>query len=190
MASRIIHYAIAVLILQNTKPEAAREYQNAFLAGSLAPDSYSTNRPKRDRSHFFREDPPQYQLEAFRKKYSRILDEPFTAGYYSHLLTDAKWMDQYYFPILNQIKTPEAYYKDFPPLNGVVRDHYHLSHNLTPIPHCPIEEVTLTDVNTQILTFTRDFLDEPAPLHIFHATEIFQFIEETAKEITQLLPHS
>lgn len=99
MASRIIHYAIAVLILQNTKPEAAREYENTFLAGSLAP-------------------------------------EP------------------------------------------------------NPIPHCPIEEVTLTDVNTQILTFTRDFLDAPAPLHIFHAPEIFQFIEETAKEITQLLPLS
>ncbi len=92
MASRIIHYIIALQILEGCNLD-----RNDFILGNLLPDAHDGTLYGNSHSHFRYiingeyTKLPELEYVRFKKKYSDYLGNSLFLGYYCHLLSDHKW---------------------------------------------------------------------------------------------------
>lgn len=109
MASTIHHLSVAQLYYENYLTNYNEEEKNRFLLGSIAPDWSAekgkvNGKPQKERrlSHFIDAEAKDDKLDLklstpninkFKEKYGDKLNDPFTLGYYVHLLTDKFWFE-------------------------------------------------------------------------------------------------
>lgn len=135
MASAIIHLCIAKEVNKYLK---MNEY-DLFL-GAIAPDISKQIGETKEISHFLdhsnEDDIPN--IEKFLAKYRNDLSNPFTMGYFIHLLTDKYWFRDYVYQYIERytrenVKKKITYtalrdliYNDYTNLNTDLIDHYML----------------------------------------------------------------
>lgn len=115
MPGYVIHMAVASKIVEN-KGITDEKYIRAFLVGNIIPDAMDRNNKKE--SHFW--DELTYanlnripNLDDFLSKYKSKLNDPFVLGYYTHLMLDNLFVNEYWkehFRLLNQYGEDENSY--------------------------------------------------------------------------------
>lgn len=96
MASRMMHYAIADLLV---KAIDNKDY-NRFLFGALAPDMSSHDDGSYDKAHFCRSDEIKGikgidWIKFYNKYKNKIYNDDFFLGYYVHLIVVAYWLKNF-----------------------------------------------------------------------------------------------
>lgn len=96
MPGYVIHLAMGSLLLDKYKFEG--EDRDLFLLGCVAPDVVKDNKKH---THFWDDKMYTYFarkpiIENFQKKYYSHRSNPFVKGYYSHLLLDKKFIEEYW----------------------------------------------------------------------------------------------
>ncbi|MBQ4032292.1 MAG: hypothetical protein II625_11105 [Bacilli bacterium] len=135
MASAIIHLCIAKEVNKYLK---MNEYD--LLLGSIAPDISKQIGETKEISHFLdhsnEDDVPN--IDRFLAKYRNDLHNPFTMGYFIHLLTDKYWFRDYVYQFIERytrenVKKQLTYtairdliYNDYTNLNTDLIDKYML----------------------------------------------------------------
>lgn len=135
MASAIIHLCIAKEVNKYLK---MNEYD--LLLGSIAPDISKQVGETKEISHFLdhtnEDDIPN--INRFLEKYRKDLHNPFTMGYFIHLLTDKYWFRDYVYQYIERythdnVKKKVTYtavrdliYNDYTNLNTDLIDKYML----------------------------------------------------------------
>lgn len=135
MASAIIHLCIAKEVNKYLK---MNEYD--LLLGSIAPDISKQVGETKEISHFLdhtnEDDIPN--INRFLEKYRKDLHNPFTMGYFIHLLTDKYWFRDYIYQYIERytrenVKKKVTYtairdfiYNDYTNLNTDLIDKYML----------------------------------------------------------------
>jgi hypothetical protein len=135
MASAIIHLCIAKEVNKYLK---MNEYD--LLLGSIAPDISKQIGETKEISHFLdhsnEDDIPN--IDRFLAKYRNDLHNPFTMGYFIHLLTDKYWFRDYVYQFIERftrenVKKKITYtairdliYNDYTNLNTDLIDKYML----------------------------------------------------------------
>ena len=135
MASAIIHLCIAKEVNKYLK---MNEYD--LMIGAIAPDISKQIGETKEISHFFfflyEEDIPN--INRFLDKYRNDLHNPFTMGYFIHLLTDKYWFRDYIYQFIERytrenVKKKITYtairdliYNDYTNLNTDLIDKYNL----------------------------------------------------------------
>ena len=135
MASAIIHLCIAKEVNKYLK---MNEYD--LLLGSIAPDISKQIGETKEISHFLdhsnEDDIPN--IDRFLAKYRNDLHNPFTMGYFIHLLTDKYWFRDYVYQFIERytrenVKKQLTYtairdliYNDYTNLNTDLIDKYML----------------------------------------------------------------
>ena len=135
MASAIIHLCIAKEVNKYLK---MNEYD--LLLGSIAPDISKQVGETKEISHFLdhtnEDDLPN--INRFLEKYRKDLHNPFTMGYFIHLLTDKYWFRDYIYQYIERytrenVKKKVTYtairdfiYNDYTNLNTDLIDKYML----------------------------------------------------------------
>ena len=205
MASSIIHLAIA--------KEIAEKYNNIenkkdYYLGSIAPDISKQIGRKKEESHFSWNSPNDIpNIRLFKKRYPLFKYNPFELGYFIHLYTDKKWIENFLPKIIENnsiklldgttIKTTEEemtnmIYSDYTNLNIKVIEEYDLDLSLfyedfTP-PKTKIKEIPIN--NLDILINKMGILIENSKeekAYTFDIYPIKEFIQETVKEILKEL---
>ena len=136
MASAIIHLCIAKEVNKYLK---MNEYD--LLLGAIAPDISKQIGETKEISHFLdhsnEDDIPN--IERFLAKYRNDLHNPFTMGYFIHLLTDKYWFRDYVYQFIERytrenVKKQITYtairdliYNDYTNLNTDLIDKYSLA---------------------------------------------------------------
>jgi len=135
MASAVIHLCIAKEINKYLK---MNEYD--LLVGAIAPDISKQINETKEISHFLdhtnEDDIPN--IDRFLAKYRNDLHNPFTMGYFIHLLTDKYWFRDYVYQFIERytrdnVKKKITYtairdliYNDYTNLNTDLIDKYTL----------------------------------------------------------------
>ena len=135
MASAIIHLCIAKEVNKYLK---MNEYD--LLLGSIAPDISKQIGETKEISHFLdhsnEDDIPN--IDRFLAKYRNDLHNPFTMGYFIHLLTDKYWFRDYVYQFIERftrenVKKKVTYtairdliYNDYTNINTDLIDKYML----------------------------------------------------------------
>lgn len=142
MGSRIMHYCISASLNQQLHIQ-----DDQFLLGGLAPDAHKSMSEPKDRSHFMKKDQAGVVYIDHRSFYNKYLAndnrDPFTVGYYFHLLSDEIWLGDVYFKKIKwlppeiKMEAKKQYYRDFRRLNGKLIDYYGLE--LVPLKEQAIE---------------------------------------------------
>ena len=197
MASAIIHLCIAKEV---NKYLGMDEYQ--LLLGSIAPDISKQIGETKEISHFLdhsnEDDIPN--ISNFLNKYKDDLKNPFTMGYFIHLLTDKYWFRDYVYKFIeryakDQNKKKLTYtaikdviYNDYTNINIDLIDKYYLPLEIFYTdfrrPTSKINEIPLDKL--PILIEKMGLIIEESKeekTFVFDTTEIFNFIEETTKYI-------
>ncbi len=136
MASAIIHLCIAKEVNKYLK---MNEYD--LMIGAIAPDISKQIGETKEISHFLdhsnEDDIPN--INRFLDKYRNDLHNPFTMGYFIHLLTDKYWFRDYIYQFIERytrenVKKKVTYtairdliYNDYTNLNTDLIDKYNLS---------------------------------------------------------------
>ncbi len=135
MASAVIHLCIAREINKYLK---MNEYD--LMLGSIAPDISKQIGETKEISHFLdhtnEDDIPN--IDRFLQKYRNDLHNPFTMGYFIHLLSDKYWFRDYVYQYIERytrenVKQKITYtalrdliYNDYTNINGELIDKYEL----------------------------------------------------------------
>ena len=135
MASAVIHLCIAREVNKYLK---MNEYD--LLLGAIAPDISKQIGETKEISHFLdhsnEDDIPN--IDRFLAKYKSDLHNPFTMGYFIHLLTDKYWFRDYVYQFIERytreiVKKRVTYtairdliYNDYTNINTDLIDHYML----------------------------------------------------------------
>ena len=135
MASAVIHLCIAKEINKYLK---MNEYD--LMLGSIAPDISKQIGETKEISHFLdhtnEDDIPN--IDRFLQKYRNDLHNPFTMGYFIHLLSDKYWFRDYVYQYIERytrenVKQKITYtalrdliYNDYTNINGELIDKYEL----------------------------------------------------------------
>ncbi len=135
MASALIHLCIAKEVNKYLK---MNEYD--LMIGSIAPDISKEIGETKEISHFLdhsnEDDIPN--IDRFLDKYRNDLHNPFTMGYFIHLLTDKYWFRDYIYQFIERytrenVKKKVTYtairdliYNDYTNLNADLIDKYAL----------------------------------------------------------------
>ena len=97
MASRTVHYALAILISKKIKIENI----DRFIAGELLPDAIEHNNENHAKTHFkitYNVDKKLIDTKSFLEEYKDlILKDELYLGYYLHLIQDAVYRKFLYF---------------------------------------------------------------------------------------------
>ena len=204
MASTIIHLAIAKKVLEERKVDNPKDY---FL-GAIAPDVSKQVGTSREESHFLintQKDIPN--IDIFVKRYPMFSYNSFNLGYYTHLYTDKKWIEDFLPTFINDntiklldgttINTTheemiQMLYSDYTNLNIKLIDHYHLDLSLfyedfiipkTQIKEIPIDKLDIL-INKMSLLISSSNEEKVYTLNI---NKIIEFIDKTSKEILEEL---
>lgn len=148
MASRMLHYILAVEIANNVP---IRDI-NRFIIGSLIPDASSHSDGSYDIAHFADTDKAEERIKKginwslFEHKYkNEILDDSLYIGYLCHLIADAIWFkqvaDKYIriYPKKDRMSYIKKGYKDFQKLNSLLVEEYSVT--------CPSLQITTLKIN-------------------------------------------
>jgi len=186
MPSRMIHYAISTQVLNwmDAKIKIDDNWKQQFLIGSVAPDSSSVDRVKRDVLHFFYDDKmgTRYiDIEGFKAKYNTSKTDPFVLGYLLHLICDFLWLNTVYKKYIVEIKENKdivmtKYYNDYHSLNCILKNKFNLTYRHHHCNTVPISELEVADLNNSLKDFESDFNDEDIGLQLFNAEDILNFI--------------
>lgn len=115
MPGYVIHMAVASKVLK-IKGITDKKYIRDFILGNIIPDAMDRNNKKE--SHFW--DQITYvnlnrvpNLDNFLSKYKSKLDDPFILGYYTHLMLDNLFVNEYWkehFQLLDRHRVEENRY--------------------------------------------------------------------------------
>lgn len=197
MASAIIHLCIAKEVNRYLGMD---EYQ--ILLGSIAPDISKQIGETKEISHFLdhsnEDDIPN--INNFLTKYKNDLQDPFTMGYFIHLLTDKYWFRDYIYKFIDRYATSQSkkkltytaikdvIYNDYTNINIDLIDRYTLPLDIFYTdfrrPNSKINEIPLDKL--PILIEKMGLIIEESKeekTFMFDTREINSFIEETTKYI-------
>lgn len=197
MASAIIHLCVAKEV---NKYLGMDEYQ--LLLGSIAPDISKQIGETKEISHFLdhsnEDDIPN--INNFLSKYKDDLSNPFTMGYFIHLLTDKYWFRDYIYHFIDRYANDQnkkkltytaikdVIYNDYTNINIDLIDKYMLPLDIFytdfRMPTSKINEIPLTKL--PILIEKMGLIIEESKeekTFMFDTKEIIAFIEETSKYI-------
>ena len=197
MASAVIHLCIA-----NEVNKYLKWNNDLILLGSIAPDiSKQIGQPK-EISHFLdhtnEDDIPN--LERFLKKYRNDLNNPFTLGYFIHLLTDKYWFRDYIYKYIERYAQDNSkkdltytglrdiIYNDYTNINIKLIDEYELPldlfYNEVPIPDTTITEIPIDKINIIVEKMGLIIAEsKEEKTFIFDMDDINLFIKNTVKYI-------
>ncbi|MBR2402168.1 MAG: hypothetical protein IKB01_05245 [Lachnospiraceae bacterium] len=160
MASRMLHYVIAV--------EVAKEYEienmNDFIVGALLPDASMHSDGSYNWAHFgFRKTEPTKGIDwlEFIKKYD--MKNELNLGYLCHLIADAVWFkeitDKYIriYPLEEKKQRIKRGYRDFWKLNAILIEEYELEKPKLYIPEFPVDEINVEKIEEVYSWFEKDF---------------------------------
>jgi hypothetical protein len=204
MASTIIHLAIANRVNKKIKVENEKDYY----LGAIAPDISKLIGETKEKSHFLintiNETP---NINLFIKRYPTFKYNSFNLGYFTHLIADKKWYEDFEQKIIlkDSIRlldgtvvkaTPEEIerllYSDYTNLNKLIIDEYELSLSLfyenfippkTNLQEVPIDQLDIV-INKAGIIIENSKEDKNYTLD-FEA--IKKYIEETANIILEEL---
>ena len=197
MAPAIIHLCIAKEVNRYLGMD---EYQ--ILLGSIAPDISKQIGETKEISHFLdhsnEDDIPN--INNFLTKYKNDLQDPFTMGYFIHLLTDKYWFRDYIYKFIDRYATSQSkkkltytaikdvIYNDYTNINIDLIDRYTLPLDIFYTdfrrPNSKINEIPLDKL--PILIEKMGLIIEESKeekTFMFDTREIISFIEETTKYI-------
>ena len=197
MASAIIHLCIAKEVNRYLGMD---EYQ--ILLGSIAPDISKQIGETKEISHFLdhsnEDDIPN--INNFLTKYKNDLQDPFTMGYFIHLLTDKYWFRDYIYKFIDRYATSQSkkkltytaikdvIYNDYTNINIDLIDRYTLPLDIFYTdfrkPNSKINEIPLDKL--PVLIEKMGLIIEESKeekTFMFDTREIISFIEETTKYI-------
>ena len=197
MASAIIHLCIAKEVNRYLGMD---EYQISL--GSIAPDISKQIGETKEISHFLdhsnEDDIPN--INNFLTKYKNDLQDPFTMGYFIHLLTDKYWFRDYIYKFIDRYATSQSkkkltytaikdvIYNDYTNINIDLIDRYTLPLDIFYTdfrrPNSKINEIPLDKL--PILIEKMGLIIEESKeekTFMFDTREIISFIEETTKYI-------
>ena len=200
MASAIIHLCIAKEVNRYLGMD---EYQ--ILLGSIAPDISKQIGETKEISHFLdhsnEDDIPN--INNFLTKYKNDLQDPFTMGYFIHLLTDKYWFRDYIYKFIDRYATSQSkkkltytaikdvIYNDYTNINIDLIDRYTLPLDIFYTdfrrPNSKINEIPLDKL--PILIEKMGLIIEESKeekTFMFDTREIISFIEETTKYIKNI----
>ncbi len=203
MASRMLHYILAIEIAKNVMVND----MNRFVVGALIPDASSHNDDSYDIAHF--EDIIKgndnirkgINWTLFENKYKKELEEdPLYMGYLCHLIADAIWFkritDKYIriYPKNDRMRYIKKGYEDFQKLNALLIEEYGISCPLLQAPSIGIEEINTSLVDELIYKLRKDFevhtQCDKSELEVYSYEAIIEFIHESVdmcvKEINAL----
>ncbi len=197
MASAIIHLCIAKEINKYLKMN-----EKELLLGAIAPDISKEIGQTKEISHFLdhsnEDDIPN--IERFLIKYKEKLNEPFTLGYFIHLLTDKYWFRDYIYQYIERYTKDknkkkitytalrDVIYNDYTNINISLIDKYNLSLNIfyeeftkpkTSISEIPIDKLPLLIEKMGIIIEN----SQEEKTFVFDTKDIEIFIENSVKYI-------
>lgn len=197
MASAIIHLCIAKEINKYLKMN-----EKELLLGAIAPDISKEIGQTKEISHFLdhsnEDDIPN--IERFLIKYKDKLNEPFTLGYFIHLLTDKYWFRDYIYQYIERYTKDknkkkitytalrDVIYNDYTNINISLIDKYNLSLNIfyeeftkpkTSISEIPIDKLPLLIEKMGIIIEN----SQEEKTFVFDTKDIEIFIENSVKYI-------
>lgn len=203
MASRMLHYILAVEVAKNV----VIQDMNRFIVGSLIPDASSHNDGSYDIAHFAHIDNNDGMIKKginwslFECKYKEELEEDsLYVGYLCHLIVDAIWfkqiMDKYVriYPKKDRIGYIKKGYEDFQKLNSLLQDAYSVNCPSVQMPSTYMEEVNVDLVEQLMKEFWMDFEShikcDKGELEVYPYEAVIEFINESVnvcvKEIKAL----
>ena len=193
MAQRMIHYLIGTLLAD----EFQLSDRQRFLLGSVLPDAYREQKD-RDAAHFANVATPglrYYDFDAFRERFSALIEDGLYLGYYMHLVEDDFY--RRFIRIDHELKVyedPEGVkklHRDYQILNRYIVRKYHLTNELPEAPDLD-KEALMSAVNFAPEPFLRemrsDFLEQNDGRTTFLTEEMLEeFLEKYFPEIRQEL---
>ena len=203
MASRMLHYILAVEIANNVMIND----MNRFIVGSLITDASSHNDSSYDIAHFENVVKCNDNIKKgidwtlFENKYGKgIQEDSLYVGYLCHLITDAIWFkritDKYIriYPKDARIKYIKRGYEDFQKLNSILLEKYCISSPKLQVSSVDIEEINVNLVDNLIHEMQKDFdvrmQCDKTELVVYPYEAIMEFIDESVsvcvKEINAL----
>jgi len=105
MASAVIHMCVAKRVNDKIIKRGIKLEWQPFALGSIAPDIAKQVGERKNKSHFL---PPNAKedtkpnLVQFLKKYGHTMYQPFSLGYYVHLVTDEYWFSEFIYLFINE----------------------------------------------------------------------------------------
>lgn len=197
MASAIIHLCVANEVNKYLKMD---RYQ--MLLGSIGPDISKQIGETKEISHFLdhsnEDDIPN--IATFLSKYKDDLQDPFSMGYFIHLLTDKYWFRDYIYKFIErftQDKTKkkitytaikDVIYNDYTNINIDLIDKYMLPLEVFyldfRLPTSKIKEIPLDKLPILIEKMGLIIAEsQNEKTFMFNSDEIVAFIDETVKYI-------
>lgn len=197
MASAIMHLCIAKEVNKYLQMD-----ERYLLLGSIAPDLSKELGETKEISHFLdhsnEDDLPN--IDRFLKKYRQELNNPFTMGYFIHLLTDKYWFRDYINNYISRYthdkeKKTLTYsairsviYDDYTNINIDLIDHYNLSLDLFfnefPLPKSSISEIPINKLPVlidKLSLILKEAKEEKT--FVFDTSDIYEFISNSVKYI-------
>lgn len=185
MASRMLHYVIAI--------EVAKEYKienmNDFIVGALLPDASTHSDGSYNWAHFgFWKTEPTKGIDwlEFIKKYD--MKNELNLGYLCHLITDAVWFkeitDKYIriYSLEEKKQRIKRGYQDFWKLNAILIEEYELEKPELYIPELLVDEIKLESIEEVYSWFEKDFDEvgeyKASDLEIYSYELVKAFIDE------------
>lgn len=188
MASRMLHYVIAL--------EVAKEYKienrNDFIVGALLPDASSHSDGSYNHAHFGfwqTEQTKGIDWLEFIQKYG--VKNELNLGYLCHLITDAVWFkritDKYIriYPPEEKKQRIKRGYQDFWKWNSILIEEYELEKPELYIPEFLPDEIKVEKIEEVYSWFEKDF-DEAGEykaddLEIYSYEPVKAFIDESKR---------
>ena len=204
MASTIIHIAVSkeldkVLNIKNKKD---------YYLGSIAPDISKHIGETKTKSHFLyntKDNVPNIDL--FINKYPNFKENAFSLGYFIHLYTDKLWFDGFLDKLIElpsiklldgtiiqstEEEITKLVYQDYTNLNIQLIDDYNLDLSLFyedfQIPNTNLDDIPIDKLN--LLIDAMGIIIENSKQEKNYTFDIYsvkQFIEDTTKEIIEIL---
>ena len=188
MASRMLHYVVALEVAKEFKIENI----NDFMVGVLLPDASSHDDGSYNRAHFgFWQTEPTKGIDwlEFIRKYDT--ENELNLGYLCHLITDAVWFkqitDKYIriFPVEEKKERIKRGYQDFWKLNAILIKEYGLEKPELHIPVFSVNEINAERIEEVYSWFEKDF-DEVGQynigdLEIYPYESVKTFIDESKR---------
>ncbi|GIP37750.1 hypothetical protein J31TS4_10300 [Paenibacillus sp. J31TS4] len=183
MGSRMMHLSIAAQLLSRLP-----HMDECLLLGGIAPDANQYIGIPKGATHYY--DRTETGLiyvnaERFYAEHRQWMKEPFLIGYYSHLLSDQIWLDDFYYrkikwlPPARKKEAQQRNYRDFGRLNGRLAEAYGLAYRYLEPPEGGFGELTAEALQRLQLELRDDFIADPAKrneeleLHTFEEVKAY-----------------
>jgi hypothetical protein len=167
MASRMIHYTVANLVMDKID----FNNENQLLVGSLAPDMTSdeADRNAKRRAHFYeileKLGVKGYNWFTFYQKYlKQNVDDEFALGYFMHLICDNIWLTDIYAKYIHsldkEIRRENIIkgYEDMRKCNYHIAKNYDINFDTKPLDKFVIDEADILYQMSLLEGLKQDFL--------------------------------